>query len=74
MLSKGSSVTCYIMQSSHKVVMNRSRGRQSVFTTIRRGRQSVFTIGLDGRQSVVTIGLHGRTKVTKGSHTSEEIA
>jgi hypothetical protein len=62
------------MQGSHKEVMSRKRGHQSVFISSHRGRQSVFTIGLQGRQNVITICRHGHTKVVKGNHTSQKIA
>jgi hypothetical protein len=70
-------ITCVVsdvMWGSHKVVVSRKKGRQSVFPISHQGRQSVFTIGLPGRQNVVTIGRQGCTKVVKGSHMSQNIA
>ena len=63
-----------VMWGSHKVVISRKTGCQSVFAISCWARQSVFTIGLHGRQNVVTIGRQGRTKVVKGSHLSQKIA
>ena len=66
-------VVSYVVWDSHKVVVSRKRGCQSVFTSSHWGSQSVFAIGLQGCQNVVTIGRHGRPKVVKGSH-SRKIA
>ena len=62
-----------VMSASHKVVMSRKRGCQSVFATCHWGHQSVFTIGLHGHQNVVTIGHQGHAKVVKGSHMSQKM-
>ena len=65
-------VVSEVMRGSHKVVLSRKGGPQSVFTVSHPGHQSVFTIGLHGRQNVITIGCQDHTKVMKGSHMSQK--